>query len=120
MKTKKTPIPIDHREGSGGPKEVRSIDPSSDEGKRILQEMEQELPENFGNPKKKYRKGLYYHDPERNKKKIVEGWGEKKTLQEWVEDPRAICKIPRILRSRLKGGWTLERALTTPYEGLYP
>lgn len=41
-------------------------------------------------------------------------WGETKSLAEWREDRRAAQVSQGTLRSRLKNGWGLEKALTTP------
>ena len=40
-------------------------------------------------------------------------WGETKTLAQWAEDQR--CQVSReTLRGRLKLGWSMQKALTTP------
>ena len=45
--------------------------------------------------------------------RILECFGEKKCLVDWPKDPR--CKVSKgTLASRMKYGWTAERAITTP------
>jgi hypothetical protein len=39
-------------------------------------------------------------------------FGENKTLQEWIEDVR--CVAPKALQSRLRDGWDIEKAISTP------
>jgi len=119
---RKTSIPVEHGPDPAQiPLEdrVRQIDPSSEEGRRIFEELEKDLPENFGNPKKKHPNGLHYHDPSRNKHKIVESWGEGKILKEWVKDPRCVCKVVSVIKGRLRSKWTPERAMSTPYKGIF-
>lgn len=118
---KKTFIPLSNLGDDTIPpeKRIRHIDPSSEEGKKILMELRKELPEDFGKPKRNYGPGIFYHDPSRNKEKVHKAWGEEKTLKQWVEDPRSVCKVTKVLRGRLKLGWDLERALLTPYDGIY-
>lgn len=41
-------------------------------------------------------------------------WGETKTLREWYRDPRSQCLVYTTLEARVKAGWDLERALTSP------
>lgn len=41
-------------------------------------------------------------------------WGESKTITEWAEDPRCLCKSRRSISDRLAGGWLLEESLTVP------
>jgi hypothetical protein len=44
---------------------------------------------------------------------ILEALGERKTLAEWVADPR--CGVSwRTLKGRIERGWTHERAITEP------
>ncbi len=45
--------------------------------------------------------------------KTITCWGESKTIPEWVKDCRVnVCK--QTIVSRLRNGWTIEKALTTP------
>ncbi len=42
-------------------------------------------------------------------------WGEEKTLSEWRNDPRTVCRNRETVANRMRQlGWSLERALTTP------
>lgn len=40
-------------------------------------------------------------------------FGERKSLAQWAEDPRCHC-TDTTLKRRLRDGWTLEKAITTP------
>lgn len=44
--------------------------------------------------------------------RFFEGSGERKTLVDWVRDPRCAVKSTQALGYRLKAGWPFERALT--------
>lgn len=44
-----------------------------------------------------------------------EAFGEKKTVREWFEDERCVCRNHETLKNRLrKNAWEPERAITTP------
>lgn len=50
----------------------------------------------------------------RKNSKILECFGEKKTMIQWSEDQRCQCNY-RTLKERLgRGGWEIEKAITTP------
>jgi hypothetical protein len=45
--------------------------------------------------------------------KLIEAWGESKTIREWLEDDRCTYKKRQQIWSRInKSGWTPERAMT--------
>ena len=45
--------------------------------------------------------------------RYLEAFGERKIMIEWVEDPRCVVSY-KTLESRLRMGWTSERAVSTP------
>jgi len=115
MAKNKTFIPFGTLETGTLPK-VRRISPDSEEGKRIFNQMLAELPADFGHLKKKHASFNY---PSRVKDRVIKAWEEEKVLSLWLKDQRCVCKSRRALLNRLKGGWTGERAMSTPYGGLF-
>lgn len=52
----------------------------------------------------------------RNRRSTVwaEGWGERKPLAAWAEDPRCVVSYETLRQRIRKAGWALERALIQP------
>ena len=50
----------------------------------------------------------------RSKAKRLTAFGETKTFSEWVKDERCPYKKPGTLYSRVRKGWSPERAITQP------
>lgn len=42
------------------------------------------------------------------------GEPEPRSLREWVDDPRCVVAYPSLVNNRIRGGWSLEEALTVP------
>lgn len=52
----------------------------------------------------------------RRNNRIVEAWGESKTLAEWIEDSRVTVTYRQAENRLRRGGWDPERALTAPID----